>query len=240
MSPAAGGAVAGVDGCRAGWLVLVDDGRVLEAAIEPDFRGVIARTLFCAAVAVDMPIGLLDRPARGGRSVDLAARKLLSGQASSVFPAPPRCVFPCVEYKDEALPLHRRLSDPPGLGFSKQAWYLVPRIKEIDAEMTPELQRRVFEMHPELAFRGLNGGARLQPKKTEEGEQERLGLLGARLARALLRLRGEIPRKDALMDDLIDAAVGVLVARRRAEGKAVRVPPDPEIDARGLAMEMWY
>lgn len=55
--------IAGVDGCRAGWLVLIaaDEGRLVlreEPRIVADFDALLALTGACAAIAVDMPIGL--------------------------------------------------------------------------------------------------------------------------------------------------------------------------------------
>src|SRR5262245_52012138 len=89
---------AGVDGWRGGWLV------VLAAAATPANRPLRMSTRLCAAfeqvlalperplsVAVDMPIGLLDRAAPGGRGCDRDARSALGRpRASSVFSPPTR------------------------------------------------------------------------------------------------------------------------------------------------------
>src|SRR6266700_814257 len=81
--------VAGVDGCRAGWLV-VHGGR---AAVCTDFAEVLTALPDDAVVAVDMPIGLVDEHEPGGRAVDRAARARLGAKRSSVFSPPPRCAL---------------------------------------------------------------------------------------------------------------------------------------------------
>ncbi|TIP62247.1 MAG: DUF429 domain-containing protein, partial [Mesorhizobium sp.] len=49
-------------------------------------------------------------------------------------------------------------SDPPR-GVSIQAFGIFAKIREIDAVLIarPELRRRIFESHPEVAFCRLNG-----------------------------------------------------------------------------------
>ena len=60
------GLVAGVDGCRAGWVVVLAEttrdarGMSTEVAVARDFDGVLALTRDARVVGVDMPIGLLD------------------------------------------------------------------------------------------------------------------------------------------------------------------------------------
>src|SRR5262249_61164773 len=89
--------VAGVDGCRAGWVVVLThsacaNGSVAtaEVTIARDFRGVLELTRQARVVGVDMPIGLLDAAVRGGRECDRHARRLLGrGPPPSAFSPPP-------------------------------------------------------------------------------------------------------------------------------------------------------
>jgi predicted RNase H-like nuclease len=75
------------------------------------------------------------------------------------------------------------------------------------------------------------------PKKVKNrpnppGLDERRDLLAAHgLPRELTAAR---PPRGAGPDDLLDAYVLALVARRIARGEAVSFPPDPPRDARGL------
>ena len=50
----------------------------------------------------------------------------------------------------------RHAAAAPGL--SVRAWYMMTEITGVDRWMTPERQRRVVEMHPEVTFRTLDGG----------------------------------------------------------------------------------
>ena len=103
-----------------------------------------------ALIAVDIPIGLLDRAQPGGRPCDRNARILLGrARASSVFTPPIRAALKARAYR-EAMRLN-------GAGMSKQAFNIMAKIREVDGVIEPGSQDRVFEAHPELAFIGLAG-----------------------------------------------------------------------------------
>src|SRR5205814_822845 len=74
---------AGVDGCRAGWVVVLTDtacadvGAHAEVMVACDFRAVLDLTRGARVVGVDMPMGLLDAAVPGGRECDRHARRLL-------------------------------------------------------------------------------------------------------------------------------------------------------------------
>jgi predicted RNase H-like nuclease len=214
--------VAGVDGCRGGWIV-VHDGR---ASVHPDFAVVLAALTDDTVVAVDMPIGLVDAHEPGGRLVDRTARVQLGPKRNSVFSAPPRCALGA-----RTLPDARRR----GARLTLQTLNLLPRIEDVDRVMTPELQSRVFEVHPELSFAAMAGGASvLASKRSAAGANER---------RALLQRAGVVvPERPAgaAGDDLLDACALAWSARRVALGTARRVPDHPALDARGLRMELHW
>ncbi len=48
------------------------------------------------------------------------------------------------------------------------------------------------------------------------------------------------PRRLVGADDILDACALVLAAQRILTRQAVRLPPAPPTDARGLRMEIWY
>lgn len=196
-------AAVGVDGCRAGWVAASDDGVELHATFS-DLLSAHPR----ARIAVDMPIGLLDAPRAGGRPCDTAARALLSPRGACVFSPPTRITLGA-----------RSFAEPKGL--SLQCYHLLPKLREVDAAVTPTLQKRVRESHPELAFARLAGGP-LAPKRTAEGRRQRE------------RLVGKAPRVvGAKPDDVLDALV---LARVAKEGHPFVV--GGERDARGLRMEI--
>ena len=87
--------VAGVDGCRGGWAVVLmqmqSTGRsAWELRLCSSFGEVLDLDLKPAAIAIDIPIGLLDSAQSGGRDCDRAARSLLGRRPSSVFSPPIR------------------------------------------------------------------------------------------------------------------------------------------------------
>jgi predicted RNase H-like nuclease len=195
--------------------------------------------LDAAIVAVDMPIGI---PERSGRAVEGEVRRLLGQRQSSVFSVPSRAAVACADYR-EACRANQANSDPPRK-VAKQSFHLFPKMREIDALMTPELQSRVFEVHPELAFWAMNGASPLPlPKKVkgrphEPGLDLRRGLI-ARAGFPLAALSGPKHRAaDVGADDLLDACACAWSAGRLAQGKALRFPADPPRDAKGLRMEI--
>ncbi|MEQ8762455.1 MAG: DUF429 domain-containing protein [Planctomycetota bacterium] len=228
--------VAGLDGCRGGWVVVIAEigtGLTGELLVAGSFVEAMAMTADCRAVAVDMPIGLLDEPRPGGRDCDIAARRLLPGKTSSVFSPPCRAVLHATTF-DEVR----------GRGMTIQSFHLLPKIREVDAWMTPEHQSRVFEAHPELAFLQL-GQIRRQKKKSRPGARESLEILGrsgrfsnaeAVLDRALAAHR----RAVVSADDVLDAIALTATAVRFAAAQAKRLPAAPQLDAKGLRQEIWY
>jgi predicted RNase H-like nuclease len=235
---------AGIDGCRGGWAVAVVSAATADATphdvrlvVVPHFSEALALVSDVPCVAVDMPIGLLSSPRPGGRDCDRTARALLGRQGSSVFSPPARPALAACEYREA-----QRLQ---GAGLSIQTWNIVPRIREVDAVMTPTLQGRVIEAHPELAFQTLAGcEAVLARKASAEGFAARVRLLTRLFGPSmpdLPEVRGRLGAARVGLDDLADALVLADVARRAAAGTAFRVPAgDPPVDARGLRMEIWF
>ena len=215
--------IAGVDGCRGGWLVVTDlpDGTT-EVAVHRTFADVLA--LGAALVAVDMPIGL---PVVGPRACDLAARRRLGRRASSVFPAPVRAVLGAADHA-EALARSRAAC---GRGLSVQAWNLVPKITEVDEAIAPG--DAVAEVHPELSFATLAGGPLASRKKDVAGAAERLALLRAHFPDVVEHLARR-PRGCA-PDDVLDAHAALWTARRIVAGDAESLG-DGERDERGHVM----
>jgi predicted RNase H-like nuclease len=237
-----GRSAAGADGCREGWVyVVVDPGppaAVRRCAVAPTFSELLMQTGECAALGIDIPIGLPNLLPEGGRSCDRAARDMLKpDRHPSVFSAPPRGVLDARSY-DEANELHRANAEAHQ-GMSRQAFGLLPRIAEVDDLMTPRLQRRVFEVHPELSFMELNGGIPLHyPKTSAAGLITRMRLLTeAGLTAGLEDAANRLGRTG--LDDLLDATAAAWSAARILAGAAKSLPDHPEKDVRGLRMEIW-
>lgn len=232
--------VLGVDGCRAGWAVtrlnLYDN--ICSGFIVDSFDQLLGDARDAAMIIVDMPIGLADK---GKRACEIQARELLKPlRHASVFSSPRRPMLDFDAY--EKANAWGKAQGPAG-GLSKQAWMITPKIREIDRAITPAAQKRLGEGHPEVAFLRLNNGAPCSyPKRTEEGQQQRLALLlaaGISNAETLYEsLRQEVGRKNIARDDVFDACALALTAKARLEGGAIHLS-DGKRDARGLVMEIW-
>jgi predicted RNase H-like nuclease len=238
------GWVAGVDGCPGGWLVALLQVRSGSCALElcETFAEVLSLSEIPAVIAVDMPIGLPEQAERGGRACDVEARRRLGDRQSSVFSVPARAAVMEFDYTLACAAAFAR-SDPPRK-VSKQCFHLFPKIREIDALMTPALQGRVFECHPELAFWAMNGGAPVALPKKVKGRPSELGVAERRallvrhgFAPKLLETR-LWPRTRVGDDDMVDACVLAWSAARILRGEAVRLPADPPVDGSGLRMEI--
>jgi predicted RNase H-like nuclease len=107
--------------------------------------------------------------------------------------------------------------------------------------MKPDLQRRVKESHPEVAFALLNCGTPLPSNKhTKEGRNDRRTLLLDAGLPEVERIVTEYQRdKRVAEDDILDACALVHVAGRILGSEAVCFPENPPTDRRGLRMEIW-
>ncbi len=240
--------IGGVDGCPAGWVAVIHPlGRPAEARLQvfQTFREILDATPALETIAVDIPIGLPDHVGIGGRLADRAARSVLGARQSAVFAVPSRAAVMCTDYR-EACAIAFATSNPPRK-VSKQAFNLFPKIREVDAVLSPSpaLQERVFETHPEVAFWALNGEKPLDLAKKVKSRPNPPGL---DYRRALLR---KVGYQDAILiadtfarsavgpDDILDACVNAWSAGRIAAGTARRFPDQPLSDGQGLRMEIW-
>jgi predicted RNase H-like nuclease len=108
--------VAGVDGCRAGWVCIHQSQGMVRIKVCETFLQIIDYLGPVSAVAVDIPIGL---PAKGARSCDKAARKLLGWpRRNSVFSAPVWAVISETDY-NAACAKHRKVDGKGGSEYGK-------------------------------------------------------------------------------------------------------------------------
>jgi predicted RNase H-like nuclease len=248
--------LAGVDGCKAGWVVALrmPDGS-MAVEVVARFEAIVERLADDAVIAVDMPIGLPDRVCQGGRGPEALVRRHLGPRQSSVFSIPSRAAvyaqpgpFASVAaFRDahaSASAVARATSDPPR-AISIQAFGIFPKIREIDMLLAerPELRGRIVESHPELAFWRLNGERAMHlPKRVRSdasapGIAERSALLASvGFDSALLDMR--LPRGVG-HDDLLDACAMLAIAERRAKGLARPFPDPPGEDAHGNPIAIW-
>ncbi len=225
--------VVGVDGCRGGWVaVALDEGvHTVHAKVFARFIDILDAYPNAAAIAVDMPMGLWQSGRARMRPCDAEARKRLGNRASSIFIPPTREMLHASDYA----PLREQ-------GLSVQAYHLMPRIRELDALMTPELQTRVWESHPELSFMAITGAPIADPKRTAPGQLARIEALqrALHLDYETLNALWEACLPTARRDDLLDACALVWSALRHTQGQSEVCIGEPTHDERGLLMAIRY
>lgn len=208
--------VLGVDGARGGWVGVCWDGR----DTEPRYAATLAD--LCVAcgpvdvVAVDMPIVLAPD---GPRACDLLVRPMLGPRRSSLF-APPTVGALAFDDYAEA---NAWAKENVGHGISKQAWMLVPKIREV-RELVAQTDLALYETFPELSFRAMNDDVPLShAKRTWTGMATRLGLL----QRHGLHVDADVGAAGAVAaDDMIDAAALAWSAMRIAAGEGEHAPAE--------------
>ncbi|MCL5743721.1 MAG: DUF429 domain-containing protein [Acidobacteria bacterium] len=200
------------------------------------FQRVLDQYSDASCVAIDIPIGL---PQGQPRHCDLQARAVLGPRRNSVFPAPDRRLLDASHY-GEALARSRLIT---GKGISKQTFAISHKIADVDRLMTPELQVRVVEIHPEVCFWAMAGRRPMaHHKATPEGFEERRALLlrayeGVQIPN-LYEAASLVP--PAKSDDVFDAMAAAWTASHFAQRLASRFPANPPTDTRGLRMEIVF
>ena len=224
--------VLGIDACRIGWVAAVlDDGQATTFRVATTLAEMMEACPGAAAIGVDMPLGLL---AHGWRQADRLAAARLGSHRSRLFMVPPRAVWKADSYQ-EAVCLCRRLTSPPA-GFSRQAWGLREKLLEAN-DLYGRAHPKLFEVHPEVSFAGLNGGIPVAAgKKTWNGQMIRRALLGD----AGIRLTDDLADAGRVpADDILDAAAAAWSASRIASGQAVSLPCPPQRGA-DAPIAIWY
>lgn len=230
----------GVDGCRAGWLAVTEVGGGLIYRVHSSFAELLASWSTAKRILVDIPIGLPWRECPA-RPCDRQARALLGPRASSVFSPPSRRASRAAHIgQARAWNL-----DEVGRSLSAQAWGICKKIVEVDRVLLEDTSAngKLFEVHPEVCFWGLNGGKPMRHRKSKpEGVRERLATLSNWQPEAnqlLQRVLRETRRQDVQADDVLDALVAH-VTGRAFETELRRLVGVPSEDDEGLPMQMLF
>src|SRR4051812_43934576 len=227
--------LAGVVPCPGGWLVA--SGKLVGIQVHPEepkvvatFREIIDSVPLYEVVAVTLPIGLPASPHRGGRTADHEARQILGfPHAGAIGSTPTRAALAAKGY-DAARRANGGLLDVV-------TWQQFPKIREVDGEMEPYMQRRVYEVRPELSFFQLAEDEVVKhTKDSKAGQAERQELLRRRMPGSERIIDAELSK--VRLSHLTDAAVTLWTARRIVARAVSRVPEDPEWDDKGLRMEI--
>lgn len=221
---------AGVDGARGGWVFVLDVGGMLTSGLVLDLASLVRELPSDTLIAIDIPIGL---PETHPREADGLARKELGPRRSSVFPAPARVTLAATDYRDACARSFAR----SGRKLSRQAFHLLPKIREVDVALRSDaaLRARTFEVHPEVSFAEIHGSPLASPKRRAAGRVERLALVRSLHPDPLALL----PAGAVAKDDLLDAFAALWSAKRMAAGVARSLPASILRDAEGLPMAIW-
>ena len=233
--------IAGVDGCKDGWIATLEntDTGETQCRLFKNFDVLRQHQPRLEIVCVDIPIGLPD--GKESRDCDTCARKQLGPRRSSIFPAPVRQALPYYKDYEKAKEINRAVSKK---GLSKQTFYLLPKIRQVDQAFDgPENARpRIIECHPEVCFWAMNGKEAMPHYKTTmPGMLQRRGLLARHLGDALPRMEAQASDlTGASLDDLYDAMATLWTARRVFRRIDKTLPEAPQKDSMDRPMNITY
>ncbi|MCS7188194.1 MAG: DUF429 domain-containing protein [Bacteroidia bacterium] len=227
--------VVGIDGCRGGWIcaevwIHKKSVRRITLQIWHSFMQIIQAYRAAEAIAVDIPMGLWEEGRARLRPCDQAARLKLKGRASTIFTPPTRSMLKAPAYE----PLR-------SAGLSIQAYNLIPRIREVDDLITPSLQQKIWESHPELSFTAMVGSPIPYSKHTKIGQSERWKALEEKFGiKSLTEIRHLLGsnqfQRGFCLHDVLDALALAWSAQRRLQNSAEVCMGSPLYDAKGLMM----
>lgn len=226
---------AGVDGCRGGWLAVVERGNAFrEAKVFPTFGALLEALPRTSNIGVDIPIGLMEL---GSRACDVEARVRLGARRSSVFPAPPRGCLVARSWEDAC----RRRMKIEGKRVSRQAYGILAKIREVDLVLcaSANARRRVVEVHPEVSFTMWNDGQPMAYRKGRSaGKVERRNLIERDWRGEIDSLRAPLRGEKYGADDLHDALAVLWSVHRWMQGSAVILGDGEARDSKGLPMRI--
>ena len=223
--------VAGIDGCKTGWVMVRRDKAGRFDA--PVFARELCRLRMADMNLIDIPIGL---PETGRRKCDVEARVKLGSRRKSVFSGVRRPLLH-MESREEA----HTWANQDCIGVSQQLWGILKKVREVDEWIAREGNRALREGHPELSFLAAAGRPMKSPKKSAAGLAERLEALEDFIPTPrVLELMKLTSCDKVAPDDILDAFALCRSAARVVLDCHEQVPADPPKDARGLAMEMVF
>ncbi|WP_164684062.1 DUF429 domain-containing protein [Vibrio maerlii] len=200
----------GIDGCKTGWVVWSLEGDRPFMKLVHNLSN-IESELEQGIAMIDIPIGFSDEK-NPDRPCDKAARKFLSPKrGSSVFPVPCREAAYAEDYQQACLINLNTV----GKKLSKQTWYILPKVREVDALLAKNTKIQLRESHPEVVFKALQGEHLAFSKKILDGQQERMEIIARYKPDWIPTLKAALEstkKSYAAADDLIDALALLLVA----------------------------
>lgn len=202
----------GVDGCKSGWFAVWEGRSELQSQVYPSVVDLWEEHQQATRILIDVPMGL---KVSADRQIEKQVRKLLGPRRSSVFPVPCFAATYAEDYPSASAINRKQI----GKGLSKQAWFITPKIRDVDRLLNQSSSARdtLGECHPELAFATFNGAPLTCSKKTVEGQNQRQALLDVRFdgSRAFIEhCLMSHPRSVLQIDDCMDAMILLATAQK--------------------------
>ena len=242
----------GADGCHCGWFsVGFKSNGEYELRAFCSFEDLLACYQAANLILVDIPIGLPEGP--GGRDCDREARRRLCyPRAASVFPTPTRQtvqkVPPLPKEHDFPAAVCAEIASS-GEWLDLPTFWIARKIAEVDNALRARgtgKQPRVREVHPELCFWALHEKNPMEHNKNareQKGVEERIKVLKSVEPRARNIYDAgcsKFFRKCVDRDDIVDALVAAVTARKGWPNDFQTLPVNPPVDERELPMEMVF
>jgi len=233
----------GIDACKSGWIAALLSGDSIKLRQFESFRALLEALVGNAQfILIDIPIGLISKAVLDRREdsapyrrCDLKAKMLLGRRASTIFHPPTREALQATNHL-EASSLNKSIT---GKGLSIQAYGIAKKIGEVDSSLRQDvtLVSKIREFHPEIAFLNLGWG-NLDRKKTEKGITQRIQVIQKYVAD--FRLEGCPVFRGVKKDDILDAAIGAVLAEKAFAATASGISNTVERDEFGLEMNIAY
>jgi predicted RNase H-like nuclease len=230
--------VAGVDGCRCGWIMVKWNGNAYSYGIYNNIGELLKDNKDLKRILIDNPIGLAS--AKTKRTVEKKMRRELKYRHSTVFNPP--CREAVYELNDDAA---RKINIKiENKSLSVQSLNIRNKIRELDELLRTQNSFSIGESHPEVCFKYLNDGATLLSNKSNEsGMTERLEVLSdfdKNIDKLFKKVSKETLRKHVKKDDIIDAICLCLVNKLGGETKLNYIIDENNKDDYGIEMKIAY
>jgi len=228
----------GIDGCKAGWLVITYESRHYDWKVLPEIRKITSLFNKKSRVFIDMPIGLASE--EFPRTIEQVLRRELGNRSSTVFSVPVRAaVFE--NNREQAKKLNKEAT---GKSLSEQSLNIKSKILEVDLFIrdTPS-SIELIESHPELCFKYLNGSILQSKKSKNEGIEERLDIINKydpNCAALFSDIFKNTLRKHVKPDDIADALVLCLANQLNLEHQPDFLIDDHSHDAFKIPIRIGY
>ena len=232
--------LAGVDGCKYGWVLVKFDGvKYSYGGIYKEFQSLIDENPEISKILIDIPIGLSS--SNKLRTLDKALRNKISRRSSSVFNAPCRKALLANNYH-EAKEINKTIE---GKGLSKQTYFIQQKIHEVDCFLQANRNwlDYLLESHPEFCFFCLSGGKYLDKKSTAFGVEQRKRILQKHIIEmddVLHDALNNTLRKELKIDDVLDAMCLCLINQLGATDKLSFINDPLGFDEFGIPMKIAY